>query len=798
LAGSGRHSPEYRELIKYVKEENQSPDFATEVYKKMDVDQYYNYTILEIFNANPDSRGNIKFWKTKNADNRWHWIFYDGDCSCGVQFVRRENFLSDRLSPVETVWYNPESTTILLRSLTANPLLRDRFINQYCLLLSTVLSADSLVQRVNDFKAIYEPEIPRHVKRRDYARGESVHSWNSQIRTFIYFYERMPAKAYEQLKAQFDLGDTVRISVSTNVPGLRTLKLNHSGLRFDKVEGLFFDGLPLEVEATGDDHRYRFVKWVEDEDTSRSRTLKIREGMRYTAEYVPKDTSGLAGTFLISRFYVSSQTKKDLRWLEIRNIGNREREMDGLTIYEDVEQWSCAFNSMEIPAGGSVVISNDTAHFRELNPDYPGILIQSGIGIVFHQDYRFVLCDKNDLLVDQFLLKFPDSLLLKRNHFLAVRTIDGPLYDAWNNDKKTIDWTEKVCPECESVTSTTNIWWWIGGILVFAGLLVILFFMNRRKKWIKWPVLFRILVIIGALYPLIGTAQEESQINVGLCGGYDRFQLDSAQIKLVDNRGTGPDSMQGVRNFRVVLHNILYRGGGDNIFRKKEDSRHYMQNPLPLHGIENLHKAGFTKAIYLYYTNFESRYPPERRDSLLSEGFEYVLQTDIIRSQLKEFFEDILSRVEDPEKGAVYAHCWNGWHMSGWLAALTLMQFCGLDNEQAVRYWEENTDGHSHPYRKLKEHIRKFEPYSGIGLSDTQRREFCPCFSERVLNGTPDGPEDGTQENENTGHVYHTVVKGNTLYGIAREYGVSLKSILKLNDLDEEDTIYPGQKIRGR
>ena len=39
----------------------------------------------------------------------------------------------------------------------------------------------------------------------------------------------------------------------------------------------------------------------------------------------------------------------------------------------------------------------------------------------------------------------------------------------------------------------------------------------------------------------------------------DMFGLDSVQTKLVNNKGIGPDNLLGVRNMRVVLHNILYR-----------------------------------------------------------------------------------------------------------------------------------------------------------------------------------------------------------------------------------------------
>jgi len=45
------------------------------------------------------------------------------------------------------------------------------------------------------------------------------------------------------------------------------------------------------------------------------------------------------------------------------------------------------------------------------------------------------------------------------------------------------------------------------------------------------------------------------------------------------------------------------------------------------------------------------------------------------------------------------------------------------------------------------------------------------------------------------GYMVYKVKKGDTLYGIANEYGVELKNLLYLNGLNETDFIYPDQEI---
>ena len=51
-------------------------------------------------------------------------------------------------------------------------------------------------------------------------------------------------------------------------------------------------------------------------------------------------------------------------------------------------------------------------------------------------------------------------------------------------------------------------------------------------------------------------------------------------------------------------------------------------------------------------------------------------------------------------------------------------------------------------------------------------------------------------EERGTGSITYTVQRGNTLSQIAREYNVSVEHIVELNDIENPNLIYPGQKLR--
>lgn len=292
----------------------------------------------------------------------------------------------------------------------------------------------------------------------------------------------------------------------------------------------------------------------------------------------------------------------------------------------------------------------------------------------------------------------------------------------------------------------------------------------------------------------------------------DMFGLDSVQTKLVNNKGLGPDSLLGVRNMRVVLHDILYRGGSNNFYRREAEPKTYNSHPLPPWGINNLRKSGFGGAIYLYSKNFEEDYPESALDSLFDLGFNYSCQPDLSREVVFAFFEEVNALIQSEKKEPLYIHCWNGWHQSGMLSAFTLMQFCGLNNQQALKYWEQNTDGAFKGYPHVKSEILKFKPFDEFKTDSITRTRICPCMTESILKtkevqriaDVQREGDAGQRENmevrdeklpiELQTHT-HVVKSGETLSSIAEKEHTTVKTLCRENNIHESSVIRIGQKL---
>lgn len=204
-----------------------------------------------------------------------------------------------------------------------------------------------------------------------------------------------------------------------------------------------------------------------------------------------------------------------------------------------------------------------------------------------------------------------------------------------------------------------------------------------------------------------------------------RYQLQSLNQKLVSNTGDGFEDLYGVRNFRVVLRGILYRGGANNVYNKykKRDNK----NPLQDEALKNLCEEGFKSSIYLYTTNFSTAAKSvscrnfENQDNALK----YQQITGLDEKNTDVFLEAFYKAIKGQGAKPIYLHCWNGWHASGLISTLALRQFCKMDADTAVQYWIENTDGNSDGYDSIKTRIRNFVPRSQFQISEMERREIC-------------------------------------------------------------------------
>ncbi len=199
------------------------------VQQRMDTRSFINFWIHQIHFANHDARGNIRFWKSDELDGKFRWILYDTDLAFIPSMVR-ENTLADFTSSTMTDWYNPRWATMMLRNLLENETFHQEFILQATLLLNTTLGTKQVESVIDQFRALYEPEMPHHFQNRRafQSRQGSLDDWYREIEKLRAFAQKRPPHIYAHLKKSLGLKTLYQLDIEIINPSCGAVHLNEN------------------------------------------------------------------------------------------------------------------------------------------------------------------------------------------------------------------------------------------------------------------------------------------------------------------------------------------------------------------------------------------------------------------------------------------------------------------------------------------------------------------------------------------------------------------------------------------
>ena len=164
--GSDTH---YQAMIDFVKNNDLSVQENFDwVSRQMNIDQYIDYVLAQIYMANGDwPANNIRYWRPQSADGKWRWIMYDMDMTMNSHSYGQDDTNSlDLIATTNTIYYaNPEWSTFLFRSLLTNETFRNKFIQRYSIHIQFSFSPGRLLGVIDSTASLIESEVPRHMDR---------------------------------------------------------------------------------------------------------------------------------------------------------------------------------------------------------------------------------------------------------------------------------------------------------------------------------------------------------------------------------------------------------------------------------------------------------------------------------------------------------------------------------------------------------------------------------------------------------------------------------------------------------
>ncbi|MFM8433607.1 MAG: CotH kinase family protein [Bacteroidota bacterium] len=427
VESDGLRSKEYVQFMKELEVLHGRGDYQTELEKRMALENYLNFSYLQIYIANSDSRGNIRYWKSRNLDNRWRWIFYDSDLGCRDKY-QNVNFLKERLSPVQTQWYNPKWTTHILRNIVADPVTRDRFINQICLMQATYLNHDTILSRIDRFASWIEPEIPYHVKRH-ISSGGSESRWRRHIQDYKDFFVLRKQTFHKHMCETFALSSQrVNVKITSNFPDQPLVTANKSLLDYKSIDGLFYTGRSLQVAAL-DRFPYLFNEWIEDSSDNSDRKIMLDKDILLTASFrrAPFD-SALYGKVGIQYLGLEMKSKNETHWLALTNLSGKDLDLSEFTFHQFESRAICQIKTDTLWKDSSIIVlTNHADIWKRRHGEFTGTVLEVPLVDHFIQHGTWYV-SHNGMICDSLHFDFSDSLIVKGDRWFLQRDTSGIYY----------------------------------------------------------------------------------------------------------------------------------------------------------------------------------------------------------------------------------------------------------------------------------------------------------------------------------------------------------------------------------
>lgn len=223
----------------------------------IDVDEFFNLMIMNIYYANLDfPTNNIVMWRERTDNARWRWIAKDTDYGLGLRTDASYKTLDWIFTPgydPDLNWGNQTYGTQLFASLLAIDELKEDFINKFTIYMGDFLKGATVEALADHYYNNIKDEHPYHYyvnygTTTDYAKKvQKIKQWAVDREAFF----------PEYLGEYFDLGTPVKLTVNGSGNDDSNITVNGIQLRTKQFGGTHF----ANSELTLTEDSPEFTSW---------------------------------------------------------------------------------------------------------------------------------------------------------------------------------------------------------------------------------------------------------------------------------------------------------------------------------------------------------------------------------------------------------------------------------------------------------------------------------------------------------------------------------------------------------
>ena len=338
------------------------PEYYAVVDSMMDISNFIDYEIAEIYLGNTDWPGNnIKYYKPQTPGGKWRWLLFDTDFGFHLyETSYSHNTLAFATATNGPDWPNPPWSTFLLRTLLQNDYFRLLFINRFADHLNTTFQPERVHHILDQFQEMFDSQISRQRKRWPGSVG-AYHDRLQRMRTFA---DRRLTYVRSHIRKYFKLQGLLNVTLDVDPAGAGRIQINSKTIAEFPWAGVYFEDIPVTLTAIPN-VGCRFVGWSDARlGASRVARLKTRTDAKIIARFEPYE--GDNHDVLINEInYNSGRDFPAKDWIELVNTSDATISLAGWQASDGDAGHVFTFPvDAFIPAKGYAVISRDTTHFN--------------------------------------------------------------------------------------------------------------------------------------------------------------------------------------------------------------------------------------------------------------------------------------------------------------------------------------------------------------------------------------------------------------------------------------------------
>ena len=350
MAGSATR---WNEFYTYVSNHNAAdPAVYAYIQTQMDVNEFINYQIAEIYAANTDwPQNNIRFWRAYTPSSRWRWMLFDMDYGFGLNTNGAgHNTLRQAMSTKPLYSYH----TLILRKLWANTEFRALFSQRFAVHLNTTYTTARVTDYINTISGTIASMIPAQAQR--WTAPKSVSAWQTELNKLRTFANKRPATVRGHLKTQLGATATPDLTILVIGPG----QVAVAGVPVDGgYSGPHFSGLPITLQALPAPGQ-EFSHWVETGGTNPTITVTLSAALTRTAVFADEPPPPPLPNIVINEIHYhprpESTDEPNKEFVELYNAGATSADLSGYTI--SAISYTFPANSVVEPGEYVVVAAN--------------------------------------------------------------------------------------------------------------------------------------------------------------------------------------------------------------------------------------------------------------------------------------------------------------------------------------------------------------------------------------------------------------------------------------------------------